>query len=61
MQMLQGKKTDLQKSLTHIHASKMFEMYVYLFFLPEPQLLCIRLCSEYIINTVFYNAVLGNG
>ena len=28
MQMLQKKKTDLQKSLRHIHALEMFEMYV---------------------------------
>lgn len=50
IQMLQGKKTDLQKSLMHIHALKMFEMYVCFF-----SYLNLNYCvfcerSEYIIN-----------
>lgn len=64
MQMLQGKKTDLQKSLRHVHASKMFKMYVCFFLLPELELLCLHLCSEFqcIVNgwITVHNAVLGN-
>ena len=64
MQMLQGKKTDLQKSLRHIHASKMFEMYVFFYY---PHLnYCLSICIlnvQCIVNgwITVHNAVLGNG